>query len=136
MGLRTKDKVVDLPPLLPTLKSVPFLRDAPPRALKAAGAIVDVKTSPMDGPLVFVASGCGSLPHAESVRATEAAPAARTRAEDTRERFTVSHATGTAQAGYRRRRVRPVSGGNGGSWSSSMVSLYQRTQLRPARLAS
>lgn len=36
MGLRTKDKVVDLPPLLPTLKSVPFLRDAPPRALKAA----------------------------------------------------------------------------------------------------
>lgn len=36
MGLRTKDKVVELPPLLPTLKSVPFLRDAPPRALKAA----------------------------------------------------------------------------------------------------
>lgn len=36
MGLRTKDKVVDPAPLLPTLKSVPFLRDAPPRALKAA----------------------------------------------------------------------------------------------------
>ncbi|MFT3724424.1 MAG: patatin-like phospholipase family protein [Hyphomonadaceae bacterium] len=36
MGLRTKDKVVELPPLLPTLKSVPFLRDAPARALKAA----------------------------------------------------------------------------------------------------
>ncbi len=36
MGLRTRDKAADLPPILPTLKSVPFLRDAPPRALKAA----------------------------------------------------------------------------------------------------
>src|SRR5437870_2775033 len=36
MGLRTKDKAADAAPLLPTLKSVPFLRDAPPRALKAA----------------------------------------------------------------------------------------------------
>lgn len=37
MGLRTKDKTAEnAPPLLPTLKSVPFLRDAPPRALKAA----------------------------------------------------------------------------------------------------
>ena len=36
MGLKTKDKAADAPSLLPTLKSVPFLRDAPPRALKAA----------------------------------------------------------------------------------------------------
>lgn len=36
MGLKTKDKATDAPSLLPTLKSVPFLRDAPPRALKAA----------------------------------------------------------------------------------------------------
>lgn len=36
MGLKAKDKAADAPPLLPTLKSVPFLRDAPPRALKAA----------------------------------------------------------------------------------------------------
>jgi NTE family protein len=36
MGLRTKEKAADAPPLLPTLKSVPFLRDAPARALKAA----------------------------------------------------------------------------------------------------
>ncbi|MEQ1608992.1 MAG: patatin-like phospholipase family protein [Hyphomonadaceae bacterium] len=36
MGLKARDKAADAPPLLPTLKSVPFLRDAPPRALKAA----------------------------------------------------------------------------------------------------
>jgi NTE family protein len=36
MGLKTKDKAAEAPPLLPTLKSVPFLRDAPARALKAA----------------------------------------------------------------------------------------------------
>jgi NTE family protein len=36
MVLKTKDKTAEAPPLLPTLKSVPFLRDAPPRALKAA----------------------------------------------------------------------------------------------------
>ena len=36
MGLKTKDKAADMQPVLPTLKSVPFLRDAPPRALKAA----------------------------------------------------------------------------------------------------
>jgi NTE family protein len=37
MPLRTKPKAGDnAPPLLPTLGSVPFLRDAPPKALKAA----------------------------------------------------------------------------------------------------
>lgn len=36
MGLKTKDRSVEEPTLLPTLKSVPFLRDAPARALKAA----------------------------------------------------------------------------------------------------
>ena len=37
MGLKTKNRTrADADPLAPTLKSVPFLRDAPPRALKAA----------------------------------------------------------------------------------------------------
>ena len=36
MGLKTKDRAADAQPMLPTLKSVPFLRDAPARALKAA----------------------------------------------------------------------------------------------------
>lgn len=37
MGLKTKNRTrEDADPLAPTLKSVPFLRDAPPRALKAA----------------------------------------------------------------------------------------------------
>ncbi|OYX48995.1 MAG: cyclic nucleotide-binding protein [Alphaproteobacteria bacterium 32-64-14] len=37
MGLKTKNRTkVDADPLAPTLKSVPFLRGAPPRALKAA----------------------------------------------------------------------------------------------------
>lgn len=36
MGLKTKDRSADELTLLPTLKSVPFLRDAPARALKAA----------------------------------------------------------------------------------------------------
>jgi len=36
MGLKAKDRSEEAPTLLPTLKSVPFLRDAPTRALKAA----------------------------------------------------------------------------------------------------
>ncbi len=37
MGLTTKNRVGgDAPPIMPALGSVPFLRDAPPRALKAA----------------------------------------------------------------------------------------------------
>ena len=37
MGLKTKNRVkAEADPLAPTLKSVPFLRDAPPKALKAA----------------------------------------------------------------------------------------------------
>src|SRR5688572_24785843 len=37
MGLKMKNRVkAEADPLAPTLKSVPFLRDAPPKALKAA----------------------------------------------------------------------------------------------------